>query len=131
MCGIIRCDTKNIKKIGAGAFASCKALTEIKIPDGVTEIEERAFCGCRGLTAFEIPDGVVKLGKRAFWKCEKLHTLIIGRGLKSIGQGAFEECPSLKVIKYAGSKRDFEKIKKPTTWKDDVKGYQVDFNCKN
>lgn len=41
-------------------------LTEITIPDGVTEIGGWAFEDCTGLTSVTIPNSVMKIGFLAF-----------------------------------------------------------------
>ena len=41
-------------------------LTELVIPDGVTEIKNNAFCGCTGLTSVVIPNSVTSIGYNAF-----------------------------------------------------------------
>ena len=38
----------------------------------VTSIGERAFADCKSLTSIDIPDGVTSIGKGAFYSCESL-----------------------------------------------------------
>ena len=51
------------------AFADCKSLRSIVIPDGVTSIGNGAFCGCESLTDIVIPNSVTSIGDCAFWSC--------------------------------------------------------------
>lgn len=44
-------------------------LTEITIPEGVTEIPEQSFMGCSKLTRVELPDSLRSIGEDAFASC--------------------------------------------------------------
>ena len=44
------------------AFAGCTSLTEIDLPDSVSEIGQEAFWGCTGLTRLHRSKGVSFLG---------------------------------------------------------------------
>ena len=47
---------KGLKKIRAGAFAACEALSgELALPDGVTEIGDGAFANCSALSDVSVP----------------------------------------------------------------------------
>ena len=61
-----------ITEIKAHAFSNCYNLTSIEIPDSVTSIGYGAFSGCCGLTSIEIPDSVTSIGYDAFYYCSKL-----------------------------------------------------------
>ena len=45
-------------------------VTEVVIPDGVTEIGDRAFYECESLTSITLPDGVTEIGKYAFLRLQ-------------------------------------------------------------
>ncbi len=62
----------SIEKIGAYTFMYCDKLTQITIPNGVTEIAESAFCGCENLSIVYIPKTVAAIADSAFMQCEKL-----------------------------------------------------------
>src|SRR5579859_1287558 len=55
--------------IGTNAFANWASLTNITIPNGVTNIEDGAF-SVSGLTSVELPESVMSLGT-AFSYCSK------------------------------------------------------------
>lgn len=44
--------TENVAAIEARAFADCKSLKEITIPDTVLKIDDHAFDGCEGVTVY-------------------------------------------------------------------------------
>lgn len=58
--------------IAYGVFSSCKRLTSITIPDGVTSIGSSAFLYCSNLSSVVIPDSVTSIGSYAFYGCIKL-----------------------------------------------------------
>ena len=74
------------------------SLTEIVIPDGVTEIGEGAFAECGNLERIVIPASVTKIGKNAFQNCYSLREVIIEGVVESIGAYAFQDCGSLETI---------------------------------
>ena len=53
-------------------YMNGKEITELKIPDGVTNIGEYTFDGCNNLTSVTIPDGVTSIGEYAFRDCSSL-----------------------------------------------------------
>lgn len=61
-----------LMNIPRNAFEFCRRLESIKIPNGVTKIEDEAFFGCHSLASIEIPNSVTSIGNAAFEFCEKL-----------------------------------------------------------
>ena len=57
---------KGVKVIGNSAFWLCSSLTNINIPNSVTNIENEAFWGCKSLININIPNSVTNIGKMAF-----------------------------------------------------------------
>ena len=56
----------------AGVFQYCTGLTEITIPEGVTEVYPYTFQYCTALETATVSDGQVDA--KAFWYCDKLKT---------------------------------------------------------
>ncbi|MGN0813805.1 MAG: leucine-rich repeat protein [Candidatus Coproplasma sp.] len=65
------------KYLNSGAFYECEFLTEINLPDGLTEIGSQAFYGCESLTSLVIPDSVISVGQGAFEECNSLSSLTV------------------------------------------------------
>ncbi|MCR5057429.1 MAG: leucine-rich repeat protein, partial [Clostridiales bacterium] len=58
---------ESIKYMGAHAFANCSGLTgEVKIPEGITRINDYTFSGCSGIEKVIIPESVEEIGREAF-----------------------------------------------------------------
>ena len=70
-------------------------VTDLVIPDGVTELRLRAFVGCTCLTSVTIPESVTSIGDRAFYGCTGLTEVVIPDSVTIIDQYAFAECTGL------------------------------------
>lgn len=100
---------KDVKIIGEEAFYKCN-ITEIVIPDSVTEIGERAFqysdiekltlglsvktigneaFSVNNLKSIIIPDSVVNIGDYAFYGNDFLEYVELGKSVKTVGKLAF------------------------------------------
>ena len=79
-------------------YVAEKGVTDVVIPDGVTEIGGFAFNFCTCLKSVTIPDGVTKIGKWAFDRCTSLTSIIIPNSVTKIGDWAFTSCKSLTNI---------------------------------
>lgn len=60
-----------------------KLMTDVVIPEGVTEIKACAF-RYANITSVTIPDSVTSIGLYAFDGCDNLKTIRIGTGIKSL-----------------------------------------------
>ena len=85
---------EGVTQIGNYAFDGCNALTSLIIPDSVTSIGVGAFTYCNAIPSLTIPDSVTSIGENAFGYCNALTSLTIPDSVTSIGFYAFNECPS-------------------------------------
>lgn len=103
----------SVETIGAGAFATCKDLTSISLPEGLKRIENHTFRDS-GLTSISIPASVEYIGKVAFrshygmetedgtyidWESQ-LETVTFANNsqLATIDSNAFDGCVELSSI---------------------------------
>ena len=93
-----------LSTIGNYAFNS-SGITTIKIPEGVTAIEEHAFSNCSYLKKVIIPSTITSMGTDVFENCINLSSVSISKGHKDItlGGGAFRNCTSLQTITIPGN----------------------------
>lgn len=59
-------------EIPLGAFYNCVNITNIILPDGLTNINDYAFSYCTSLETITIPDNVSAIGKNVFADCHSL-----------------------------------------------------------
>lgn len=93
------------------AFASCKNLTALHIPNNIRLIYKDAFANCRSLTSINLPEAITSIESGTFSGCTSLAAIDIPASVKIIGNrfsadgtpiedftDPFRECTSLKTI---------------------------------
>ena len=102
-------------------------VTDLVIPEGVTEIGDYAFAGFTGLSTVTLPDSVTSIGSYAFKECSDLTSVVIPESVTEIGDYAFAYSAALTV--YA------EAAEKPAGWSDKfsfAEGYpSVVWSCRS
>jgi hypothetical protein len=86
-----------VTDIGYGAFLFAD-VTNILIPNSVTNVEERAFDSCHHLIGIAIPDSVLNVGVSAFIGCDQLTSIKIPSHLTGISDGLFVFCSALTSV---------------------------------
>lgn len=88
----------DVTEIKYSAFRDCTGLTSVTIPNSVTSIGGSAFHGCTSLTSITIPNSVTSIDGWAFKGCTGLTNVTIGDGVTCIGHGAFSDCGKLNCV---------------------------------
>ena len=78
------------KAIADNAFARCRSLTSVVIPEGVRAIGEGAFSRCSALTSIEIPESAVSFGSNILENCNQLQEVRYTGSLASWCNISFE-----------------------------------------
>ncbi|MDY6314416.1 MAG: leucine-rich repeat protein [Clostridia bacterium] len=78
-----------VTNIGVYAFEGCKALANITLPEFLESIEHGVFGGCLALTEITIPNSVMSIGYEAFYSCQKLKVITIPNSVLSISDSLF------------------------------------------
>ena len=84
-----------LTEIEDGLFQNCTELKRVDISNHVTTIGERAFANCINLTSITIPEAVTAIGERAFFNCSGISNITIPKNVISIGAQAFSNCKNL------------------------------------
>ncbi|KAL7426952.1 hypothetical protein ACHAXH_002021 [Discostella pseudostelligera] len=88
----------SVTAIPDDAFANCRFLRNIELPEGLQAIRNGAFRCCGNLTRITIPLTVTEIGERTFRRCINLEEVILPDGLQRLGRSAFSDCCSLETI---------------------------------
>lgn len=84
----------------AGLYLNGEKITDIVIPNSVTQIGNGAFKNYKDATSVIIPESVTSIGEEAFSKCTGISNIDIPNSVVSIGSSAFYDVPN---ITYAGT----------------------------
>ena len=87
-----------VTEIAGYTFYDCDSLTSVVIPDSVTSIGEYTFYDCDSLTSVEIPDSVTSIGEYTFYDCDSLTSVVIPDFVTSIDEYTFYDCDSLTSV---------------------------------
>ena len=80
---------------GCNLYVNNELVTDLTIPNGVTEIGNMAFSGCLSIANVTIPDSVVSIGEGVFYGCSSLVNVSIPKSVTEIGNYTFCNCSSL------------------------------------
>ncbi len=92
-----------ITTIGDSAFATLDKVSNISLPDTVTQIRTNAFNGCTSLGAITLPANLTVLGASAFKNCTALKSLSVPAGVSVIEKETFAGCAGLESIEFGGN----------------------------
>ena len=94
--------------IGDSAFASCRDLVSLVLPEGVVSIGGSAFSQCISLREVSLPDSLNEIGESAFAFCGSLPDITLPGAMTVLGRDAFVGCGSLVSVSIPDSLTDLK-----------------------
>lgn len=95
--------TSNPMYMGARLYFDGRLVTQLNIPEAVTEIKDSAFVCCNSITKVKMHNGVTAVGAEAFLGCQNLTSVTMSKQLKYIGNMAFGGCDRLSDVTMYGN----------------------------
>ena len=90
---------ETVTEIKVNAFYNTTCLTSLTISNSVTSIGSAAFFNCSGLSgSLTIPNSITLIDISAFSNCTGLVSLTIGNSVTSINSDAFNNCSAISLI---------------------------------
>lgn len=85
-------ESYRVTEIGVSAFAACRTMKSISIPESVVAIRERGLENCSGLETLVIPNSVTVIEYRGIFGCSGLTSLTLSNNLKEIAPSTCSGC---------------------------------------
>ena len=89
-----------VTEIKPYAFMNCTSLTSVTLPISLTTIGDSAFSGCSALDRVSLGDcnNLTTIGGNAFTNCSSLTSITLPSSLTTIGNSAFSGCSALTSV---------------------------------
>ncbi|MBQ9014944.1 MAG: leucine-rich repeat domain-containing protein [Firmicutes bacterium] len=100
------------------------------IPESCNKIGNSSFAG-RGLTEIVIPEGITDIDDYAFARCKKLGRIVLPQSLTKISAYAFSECDRLTQIYYGGSEEDWANVEVSSAENEAIAEAKFTYNTDN
>lgn len=88
-------DGKPVVAIGNGAFQNQISITDIIVPDGISQVGRDALAGCITLTNVLLGADITDISDGLFSGCVSLSHIQWTGAINQLGRGAFRNCKSL------------------------------------
>ena len=79
-------------------YLNGELLTDLTIPEDITQLIDYTFYGCESLTSVTVPETVSNVGYYSFSRCTNLSNVTLADGLQRIDDRAFLGCTVLEEI---------------------------------
>lgn len=98
----------HMSRIPEGTFSGCSSLSKVTLPPAVKTIERYAF-NSTALTEVILPNTVTELGSYAFDNCSDLKTVSLSDGMTEMPYLGFWNCTALESVFIPASITEFNK----------------------
>ena len=95
-----------LTEIAYGAFEGCSSLTGVYLP-GLLELIDCCAFKDSGLTDVRIPNSVTDIVSEAFMGCWELEYIVFGTGIQNIGKWVVSGCDALDRVFFLGGAPSF------------------------
>ena len=86
------------KYLPQAAFADCRSLKSINLPDSLIKTSDSIFSNCVSLSAIKLPNSITTMSHSCFINCFSLKTINLPSSLISIGYSFLHLCPNLEFV---------------------------------
>ena len=114
----------SVTEIGEWAFQGCTSLESITIPKNVKTLGFASFSGCTSLTQVILPDDLERIENNSFTSCA-ITSITIPRKVNYIGSMAFCYCANLTSIHFQGTRAEWDAITKGDSWDSGTSNYTL------
>lgn len=80
---------EHVTNIGVSAFQALSSLVALKLPSTLTDVANSLFTDCRALVGVALPTGLCSIGSQSFYYDTNLVNFTIPVAVESVGSGAF------------------------------------------
>lgn len=101
-------DGVEVTEIGSSAFAYCRDLTSVTLPETIIGIMDSAFDCCESLTTIQVPARTGVVYDDAFDGCDTLESITVAAGSTSFKSvdGVLMEYDGSTIVRYPAGKAD-------------------------
>lgn len=101
-------DGRRVTALGELSFLKIENLTEVELPETITEIGTYAFSESKKLKTVIIKGNISEIPYGAFWNCYSFEKITIPESVTKISYGAFTNCRKMEALKLPDGVREIE-----------------------
>lgn len=86
--------------IARNLYLNGELVTDLVIPNDITEVKNYAFYNCLSIEDLVVSDKVTNIMDYAFYNCKNIKNISMPNDIKRIAVGAFNKCAALESVYY-------------------------------
>lgn len=125
-------ENPSLRIIGNYAFSGCKGLTIVNLSmcSMLETISIEAFAYCKNVTEILLPNSLQEILNSAFSSCEKISNVTIPASVRKIGSNAFSSCSTFKNVTFEPGS-NLETLENAVFWNTNVLSFEIPENVSN